>query len=89
MSIRTTNLGPRVSINSVDGGASAGDTLGVLEIGVPIFLIGTANNTTADPDTTLLADGQFSITSVSVTSAVLAFRSGNTVYTFANDGTEA
>lgn len=88
MSFRTTNYGPRFSINSVNQNVEI-NTVGAFEIAVPLLLSGTALNTTADPDTTLLADGQLSITSVSVTSAVIAFRSGNTVYTWGNAGTEA
>lgn len=88
MSLSTTILGPRLSFTSGGDQGTLDPSLGACEIKLPLLLAG-ANALTADPDTTALIDGQFSVTSISVTSAVLAFRSGNTVYTFTNDGTEA
>jgi len=43
---------------------------------------------TAKPTTSNLVDGELSLTSISVTSAILAYRSGNTVYTFTNAAAE-
>ena len=43
---------------------------------------------TAAPTTSNVVDGELSVTSVSVTSAVLTYRSGNTLYTFANTAAE-
>ena len=85
MSELTTSFGPRFSIQS--GQQPAGTLVGAFRVGVPIVLNGP-NLTATDPDTTLLQDGQFSITSVSAISAVLAIRSGNTVHVFLSDAAE-
>ncbi len=85
MSHRTTTFGPHFSIQS--GQNPSGNEVGTFAVGVPIVLNGP-NLTTTDPDTTLLQDGQFSITSVSAISAVLAIRSGNTVHVFLSDAAE-
>lgn len=84
MSFRTTTFGPHLSVQS--GQQPSGNEVGAFAIGVPIILNGP-NLTAIDPDTTLLQDGQLSITSVSDVSAVLAVRSGNTVYMFTNVST--
>ena len=86
MSFRTTNYGPRFSINSINQNVEI-NTVGAFEIAVPLLLSGP-NLTASDPDTTLLKDGQLSVTSLSVTSAVLAIRSGNSVYVWANTAVE-
>lgn len=86
MSFRTTTFGPHLSVQS-SGQQPSGDEVGAFKIGVPIILNGP-NLTATDPDTTLLQDGQLSITSLSDVSCVLAIRSGNSVYVFANTAVE-
>ena len=43
-----------------------------------------SKQTATAPTTSIVADGELSVTSVSVTSAVISFRSGNTIYNFVN-----
>ena len=81
MSINTTYLGPRLSVTTAVGTNEPG--FGGFQVSVPLILDG-ANLQTVKAPSAALVDGQFSVTSVSVTSAVLVFKSGNTVYTFMN-----
>ena len=81
MSINTTYLGPRLSVTTAVGTNEPG--FGGFQVSVPLILDG-ANLQTVKAPSAALVDNQFSITSVSVTSAVLVFKSGNTVYTFVN-----
>ncbi len=100
MSIATTILGPRVSFTTSGTNDPAA---GHVEIAVPQSVSNTATFTstldatgadfkpavvTAAPTTSNVVDGELSVTSVSVTSAVLTYRSGNTIYTFTNAAAE-
>ena len=90
MSIATTIFGPKVSFTTTGTNDPAA---GRVEIAVPLTVSNAADLTGADllpavvtaaPTTSNVADGELSVTSVSVTSAVLTYRSGNTIYTFTN-----
>jgi hypothetical protein len=94
MSIATTILGGKVSFTTSGTNDPAA---GRVEIAVPLTVSNTADLTGADllpavitaaPTTSNVVDGELSVTSVSVTSAVLTYRSGNTLYTFANTAAE-
>jgi len=94
MSIATTIFGPKVSFTTSGTNDPAA---GRVEIAVPLSVSNTADLTSADllpavitaaPTTSNVVDGELSVTSVSVVSAVLTYRSGNTIYTFANTAAE-
>ena len=94
MSIATTIFGPKVSFTTSGTNDPAA---GRVEIAVPLSVSNTADLTSADllpavvtaaPTTSNVVDGELSVTSVSDVSAVLTYRSGNTIYTFANTAAE-
>ena len=94
MSLKTTNLGPRVSFTT---SGTNDPSAGVLDIAIPMQASNTANFAsatfkpkilTAAPTTSNVADGELSITSLSITSAILVYRSGNTLHVFASTAAE-
>jgi hypothetical protein len=94
MSIATTIFGPKVSFTTSGTNDPAA---GRVEIAVPLSVSNTADLTSADllpaaiagaPTTSNVVDGELSVTSISVTSAILVYRSGNTLYTFTNAAAE-
>jgi len=83
MSYNTTNFGPRLSVKSGGETGTNDPGFGGFEVSVPLILNGV-NAQTVKAGSAVMVSGQLSVISVSVTSAVLAFKSGNTVYTFTN-----
>lgn len=76
MSASTTNFGPNVAIVP-DSVLSERSNLAVLDLRkARVF----SRTTTASASSAVLADGEFAITAIGASSAVLAFRSGNTTY---------
>lgn len=82
---RTTNFGPRVSFTTTKSDSGPVHLVvpsdGTLEV-AGIQGIKMSGATSASLDSTTLPDGFLSIGSVSVTSATIYFRSGNTTYQF-------
>jgi hypothetical protein len=83
MSYKTTIFGPRLSVKSGGEIGTNDPGLGGFDVSVPLILSGV-NSQTVKAGLAGLQTGQLSIISLSVTSAVLAFKSGNTVYAFTN-----
>lgn len=75
LSIMTTGLGPRVSATSA---GAPGET----EIVVDLTAARSKLSSTAGAmdSATLTEDGEFALVALGAQSAVLAFRSGNTIY---------
>jgi hypothetical protein len=87
MSYKTTVLGPRVSIKTGNDGGTLDPGTGGFDVEAPLILSG-ANVQTTKAAASTLKSGQLSIISLSVSSAVIAFTSGNTTYTFIADAAE-
>jgi len=87
MSYKTTVFGPRLSVKSGGETGTNDPGFGGFVVSVPLILDGV-NVQTVKAASAVGQTGQLSIISLSVTSAVLAFTSGNTVYTFTNDTAE-
>lgn len=92
MSTRTTYFGPRVSFRTSLSDAGPvhvrGDSSSTFEWDGKVDLSGGntySRQTTASYASTTLNDGEFAVGDVSVTSAVLYFRSGVTTYQFIAD----
>ena len=83
MSYKTTIFGPRLSVKSGGEIGTNDPGFGGFAVSVPLILdcvyVQTVNAASAVGQTV-----QLSIICLSLTSAVLAFTSGNTVYTFTN-----
>jgi len=71
-----------LSVTSAVGTNEPG--FGGFQVDVPLILGGANLQASADAGAAALVDGQLSVVSTSVTSAVLVYKSGNTVYTFVN-----
>lgn len=85
MSYRTTTFGPVVSLSTVLADQTAPHLY--LDSNTSLTVDGTlrSRQTSASLTSLTLADGEFAVGAVSVSSAVLYFRSGVTTYRFIAD----